>query len=130
MTRGGERARRLYRLLRSRLRSYRDASLWGDLGLLAPAVRRMAETGNGTDDCLEQGCLPMLVHYYSPVPDIGDLRVRRVWDRRSPMVGIDMRETHQLALLAETPRQRGKLAGVPTSDCYSETDFMAGRKGG
>ena len=63
MTRGGVRTRQLYRLLRSRLRSYRDASLWGDLGLLGPAVRRMAETGNGTDACLEQGCMPMLVHY-------------------------------------------------------------------
>ena len=107
MTRGGVRTRQLYRLLRSRLRSYRDASLWGDLGLLAPAVRRMAETGNGTDECLEQGCLPMLVHYYSPVPDIGDLRARRVWDRRSPMAGIDMREPHQLALLAELGREFG-----------------------
>ena len=107
MTRGRARAHQLYRLLRSRLRSYRDASLWGDLGLLAPAIRRMAETGNGTDACLEQGCLPMPVHYYSPVPDIEDLRARRVWDRRSAMAGIDMREGQQLSLLAELGRDFG-----------------------
>ena len=101
------RARRLYRVLRSRLRGYRDTAAWGDLGLLAPAVRRMAESGNGTDACLEQGCLPMRVHYYSPVPDIADLRARRVWNRRSPMAGIDMRERQQLALLAELGHDYG-----------------------
>jgi hypothetical protein len=63
---GGTRARDLSRLLRSRLRSYRDACLWGDLGLLAPAVRRMAETGNGTTECLRHGCLPMLVQLLLP----------------------------------------------------------------
>lgn len=75
--------------------------------MLAPAVRRMAETGNGADACLEQGCLPMLVHYYSPVPDIADLRARHVWDRRSPLAGIDMREQQQLVLLAELGRESG-----------------------
>ena len=123
MTRGSVRARQLYRLLRSRLRSYRDASLWGDLGLLAPAVRRMAETGNGTDECLEQGCLPMLVHYYSPVPDIGDLRARRVWDRRSPMAGIDMREPQQLALLAELGREFGAECRWPHEPSRDESEF-------
>src|SRR5262245_10390057 len=67
----------------------------------------MAETGTGTDECLAQGCLPMLVHYYSPVPDVADLHARRVWDRRSPMAGIDMREPQQLALLAELGRAFG-----------------------
>jgi len=123
VTRRGVRTRQLYRLLRSRLRSYRDASLWGDLGLLAPAVRRMAETGNGTDECLEQGCLPMLVHYYSPVPDIGDLRARRVWDRRSPMAGIDMREAHQLALLAELGGEFGAECRWPHEPSGVESEF-------
>lgn len=113
MRRSRVRAKQLYRLLRSRLRSYRDASLWGDLGLLAPAVRRMAESGNGTDECLAQGCLPLPVHYYSPVPDIEDLRVRHVWDRRSPMAGIDMRDEQQLALLADLGREFGEECRWP-----------------
>ena len=100
-------ARNVYRLVRSRLRSHRDASFWGDLGLLAPAVRRMAETGAGTDECLGHGCLPMLVHYDSPVPDVADLRARHIWDRRSAMAGINMRESQQLALLAEPGREFG-----------------------
>ena len=123
MTRGSARARQLYRLLRSRLRSYRDASLWGDLGLLAPAIRRMAETGNGTDTCLEQGCLPMPVHYYSPVPDIQDLRARRVWDRRSAMAGVDMREEPQLALLAELGRDFGAECRWPHDPSHDESEF-------
>src|SRR5262245_39563121 len=79
----------------------------------------MAETGTGTDECLAQGCLPMLVHYYSPVPDIADLHARRIWDRRSPMAGIDMREPQQLALLAELGRAFGdecRLRLAPSGD--------------
>ncbi len=123
MMRGGAGARQLYRLLRSRLRSYRDASLWGDLGLLAPAVRRMAQTGNGTDECLRHGCLPMLVHYYSPVPDIEDLRVRRVWERCTPMAGIDMREAQQLALLAELGRAFGAECRWPHDPGRDGSEF-------
>jgi len=120
---GKARARQLYRTLRSRFRGYRDAAVWGDLGLLAPAVRRMAETGIGTDACLEQGCLPMRVHYYSPVPDIADLRARRVWERRSPMAGIDMREAQQLALLAELGRDFGGECRWPHDPGRDESAF-------
>jgi hypothetical protein len=83
----------------------------------------MAETGNGTDECLEQGCLPMLVHYYSPVPDIVDLRARRVWDRRSPMAGIDMREAQQLALLAELGREFGAECRWPHEPSRDASEF-------
>src|SRR5262245_44482114 len=107
MTSAGTRARRLYRVLRSRLREYRDAAMWGDLGLLAPAARRMAESGNGTDACREQGWRPMPVPYCSPVPHIADLQAGRVWNRRSAMAGVDMREAQQLALLAELGRDYG-----------------------
>jgi hypothetical protein len=120
---GSTRARQIYRLLRSRFRRYRDAALWGDLGLLAPAVRRMAETGNGTDECLEQGCLPMRVHYYSPVPDIVDLRTRRLWDRRSPLAGIDMRAPQQLGLLAELGSEFGAECRWPHGPSRDESEF-------
>jgi hypothetical protein len=59
----------------------------------------MAETGIGADVCLERGCLPMLVNYHSPVPDVVDLEQRRVWDRRSKLAGIDFRPDEQVALL-------------------------------
>jgi hypothetical protein len=83
----------------------------------------MAETGNGTDACLERGCLPMPVHYYSPVPDIEDLRARRVWDRRSSMAGIDMREARQLALLAELGREFGAECRWPHEPSRDGSEF-------
>jgi hypothetical protein len=83
----------------------------------------MAESGNGTDECLAQGCLPMLVHYYSPVPDIEDLRVRHVWDRRSPMAGIDMRDAEQLALMADLGREFGEECRWPHDPSPDASEF-------
>ena len=48
----------------------------------------MAHTGIGTDVCLRHGCLPMPIHFYSPIPDIEDLEKRHVWDRKSDLPGI------------------------------------------
>lgn len=62
-------------------------------------IRRMASTGAGTDACLAQGALPLPVHFYSPVPDIEDLRRRGIWSRRSSLPGIEFREAEQLACL-------------------------------
>ena len=86
---------------------------------LAGIVREMAETGIGTDACLERGCLPMLVHYYSPVPDIADLGQRRVWDSRSDLTGIDFRPEEQVAFLSRLGQEFGnecKWPRTPTSD--------------
>jgi hypothetical protein len=60
-----------------------------------------ARTGWGTDLCLEHGFLPMRVHFYSPIPDINDLNQRRVWDKKSEMVGIDFRAEEQVRFLQE-----------------------------
>jgi len=67
-------------------------------------IRLMAHSGLGTDACLAAGALPMPVHFYSPVPDLADLRRRGVWDRRSALPGIDFREAEQLATLGELGR--------------------------
>jgi hypothetical protein len=69
--------------------------------LLVPLVKRMARTGIGTDACLGVGCLPLPVHFYSPVPDIADLERRKVWDKRSALAGIDFQIEKQLALLTK-----------------------------
>lgn len=68
---------------------------------LASTVAFMARTGAGTDECLNHGALPMPVHFYSPVPDIYDLRKREIWAKRSLMSGIDFRPDKQLRFLAE-----------------------------
>jgi len=86
---------------------------------LARVVCEIAETGIGAEACLQRGCLPMKINYYSPVPDIADLEQRRVWDRRSELSGIDFLPNQQLALLARLGREFGdecKWPRTPTSD--------------
>lgn len=111
----------LWRQVRARgFWAWRDAP-----GLAAAfAVRLMAETGIGTDECLKQGCLPMPVSYHSPVPDITDLRSRRVWERRSPMTGIEMREEQQLALLAQLGRAFGEECRWPHEPARNGYEFF------
>ncbi len=89
----------------------------------------MAETGIGTDECLKHGCLPMLVHFYSPVPDIEDLRARWVWDRRSSMAGIDMREAQQLELLAELGHEFGHECQWPHEPSGDSSQFFTNNSG-
>lgn len=72
-----------------------------DLKQIAKVVKWMAETGIGTDLCLQEGCLPVPVHFYQPIPDLNDLRQRKVWDRVSPLRGINMNPNSQIALLKE-----------------------------
>lgn len=91
---------------------------------VADIVRQMAETGIGTDACLEKGCLPMLVHYYSPVPDIEDLEQRRVWDHRSELAGIDFRVEQQLAFLTRLGKGFGDECQWPRTQTSDPLQFF------
>ena len=89
--------------------------------VMAPIISHMARTGVGTDACLRDGCLPMPVHYYSPVPDLADLEQRKVWDRRSDLVGIDFRPDAEVAFLAELGQRFGHecdWSANPAGDPY------------
>lgn len=72
---------------------------------IAKFVHMMAETGLGTDFCLEEGCLPLKVHFYSPVPDIAELDRRDVWTKRSALRGLRMKPEAQIARMAEMSRR-------------------------
>lgn len=56
--------------------------------LAIPIMKHMAVTGEGTDNCLKHGFLPVPVHFYQPVPDIFELEKRNVWDTISKLRGI------------------------------------------
>jgi hypothetical protein len=84
----------------------------------------MAQTGEGTDACLEIGCLPMLVHFYSPVPDIKDLERRGVWNQRSDLAGIDFRVEQQLALLSDLGQAYGKECSWPEKATADPRQFF------
>jgi len=51
-------------------------------------VSYMAESGIGTDKCLEAGVFPMKVHFYQPIPDIKKLEQRNVWSKVSELGGL------------------------------------------
>ncbi len=92
---------------------------------IAVLVKRIADTGEGTDECLKLGCLPMNVHYYSPVPDIPDLDSRRVWERKSELPGIDFRPEKQVELLHQLGREYGDECSWPlhATKKEKETEF-------
>lgn len=96
---------------------------------LALLVKKIAETGEGSEDCLKQSCLPLPVHYYSPVPDIGDLQKRGVFARRSPLLGVDMRIEAQLALLEEIGRAYGAECRWPHESPRGQDVFYTDNSG-
>lgn len=55
--------------------------------------------GWGSDICLKHGFLPLPIHYYSPIPDIDDLKVRKVWEIKHALPGINFRNQDQTELL-------------------------------
>jgi hypothetical protein len=88
---------------------------------LAKMISFMAKTGIGTDACLRYKCLPLRVHYYSPVPDIADLERRNCFYHRSLLPGICWREEEQLAFLAQLGQMFGNECDWPigpTQDSY------------
>ena len=90
---------RIYRAIENGKSQFQQMAFGRIANAMAPFVKYMASTGIGTDACLRHGCLPLLVHYFSPVPDIADLAKREVWNRKSQMIGIDFRPARQVELL-------------------------------
>lgn len=76
-------------------------------------VALMAKTGIGTEQALRHGAIPLPVHFYSPVPDIDDLRSRNVWAARSALGGVDFAPERQLALLHELGSAYGSECDWP-----------------
>jgi hypothetical protein len=68
---------------------------------LTKIFRNTAVTGRGSNLCLKHGFLPVPVNFHSPIPDIGDLEERNIWNVRNALVGVDFREDEQIALLHE-----------------------------
>lgn len=77
---------------------------------LSKLFKIVAFTGIGSNHCLKNEFLPIRVHFYSPVPDIEDLKMRKVFDFRSEMPGIDFRIHSQIELLTQ-------LGGLFAEEC-------------
>jgi hypothetical protein len=83
----------------------------------------MANTGKGTAECLEIGCLPINVHFYSPIPDINDLESRKIWEKKSELPGIDFRPEKQLAMLEQLGHEFGSECEWPLTPTPVPTQF-------
>lgn len=99
--------------------------------LQASLVTWMAQTGEGADECLKQGSLPLPVHFYSPVPDLEDLKERKVWDVRSELRGIDFRPDAQAAYLLRLGEEYGRECAWPArpnrdgSGFFTENNYFS-----
>ena len=99
--------------------------------ILAPIFSRVARSGLGSNACLRWGFLPMPVHFYSPLPDLGDLERRKVWDRKSDLEGITFQPDTQLAFLAKLGKEFGVECEWPLNPTkkidqfYTENDSFS-----
>jgi hypothetical protein len=94
-----------------------------DFHELAKLVHTMARTGIGTESCLELGCLPVLVHFYTPIPDIKDLEKREIWSKKRSLAGIDFRPEAQLKFLAELGKEFGHECSWSISSTSNPIEF-------
>jgi len=85
--------------------------------------KAIAYTGIGTDICLKHGYLPMMVHYYSPVPDLQDLEKRHVWDKKTNLTGIDFHPVKQIQLLQKLGTKYGDECNWPLLPTNEPLDF-------
>lgn len=90
---------------------------------ITKVILEMAQTGVGTDECLELGCLPVPVHFYSPIPDLTDLEQRKVWDKRSELAGIDFRPEEQESFLLQLGEKYGPECRWPEKQTNRPLDF-------
>src|ERR1019366_3333108 len=72
---------------------------------------------------LRRGVLPLPVHFYSPVPDVGDLIDRDVWSLRSDLPGVDFGAVAQLSLLQRLGERFGAECTWPLTAPADPTAF-------
>jgi hypothetical protein len=85
---------------------------------------KMAESGRGSNQCLEEGFLPVPVHFYSPIPDIKDLEMRDIWNTRSSLAGIDFKAEEQLEMLSGLGQRFGAECKWPFSKPEDSNEFF------
>lgn len=92
--------------------------------IMIRVFKRVAEFGDGSNECLKAGFLPLPVHYYSPVPDIDDLKKRQVWQKKSALKGIDFNPKRQIDLLKSLGQKYGQDCHWPLSPTDNPTNYF------
>ncbi len=88
------------------------------------AFKIVGTRGFGSNVCLKSGYLPLPVHFYSPIPNIDDLEKRKVWSKKSPLLGIDFNIKNQLILLKKLGKNWGQECNWPLNSTNNPADFF------
>ena len=91
--------------------------------LLIEYAEQIARTGEGSDMCLKKGFLPVLVHFYQPIPDIEDLERRNVWERISELPGISFIPQKYLKLMKRFGEKYSVECKWPNEPTKNPSDF-------
>jgi len=85
--------------------------------------REIARSGRNSTICLKYGFLPVPVNFYSPIPDIQDLKERQIWDKKSDLAGISFHKQKQFETL-KTLSQFANECQWPQSGNFDKSDFF------
>jgi hypothetical protein len=87
-------------------------------------LKYMARFGKGTSFLAQNGVMVYPIHFYYPVPDILKLKDSNIFDRISPMSGIDFNEMGQLQYLKTISLDYAKECNFPASKTSVETQYF------
>jgi len=88
-----------------------------------PIMKFMATSGEGTETCLKNGFLPVLVHFYQPIPNILDLEKRKVWDKESKLGGINFEPEKYLEFIKQISREFNQECNWPNEPSKDPKQF-------
>ena len=99
--------------------------IWSGLyRIIAKIFKVTAILGHGSNICLEEGFLPVPVHFHSAVPDIRDMDDRKIWDAVSNLPGIDFRQEAQVTLMANLGEEFGQECLWPLTSDNPEAYYL------
>ncbi|MCL5407122.1 MAG: class I SAM-dependent methyltransferase [Patescibacteria group bacterium] len=85
--------------------------------------KKVAFEGTGSNACLKEGYLPVPIGYYSPIPDIADLKKRKVWRKTSTLSGINFNLKEQLNLLKKLGKKYNQECNWPYDKDENKIQF-------
>jgi hypothetical protein len=92
--------------------------------LFVHMLKYIARFGKGTNYLAENGVMVYPIHFYYSVPDILKLRNSKIFDRVSPLSGIDFNEDGQLKYLTTISAEYSMECDFPTNKTEVETEYF------
>jgi hypothetical protein len=90
----------------------------------SPIFKKIAISGEGSDECLKRGFLPVPIHFYQPIPDIQELKKRNVWEKVSKLEGINISASEGLSFITKLANEYGDECDWPNERTNNRADFF------